>query len=70
MIVEYIKDESGMLKPKSVYNILISTQHSPDVDNEVLVKKADTYIRLGDFSDVKIISTDHYDLYGELVESV
>jgi ribosomal protein S12 methylthiotransferase len=43
---------------------------SPDVDNEVLVKKVDTYIRLGDFTDIKITSADHYDLYGEVVESV
>lgn len=42
---------------------------SPDVDNEVLVKKdANTYIRIGDFANVKITSADHYDLYGELVD--
>ncbi len=42
---------------------------SPEVDNEVLVKKtADTYIRIGDFAMVKITETDHYDLYGELAE--
>ena len=40
---------------------------SPEVDNEVLVKTKDTYVRLGDFSDVKITSADHYDLYGEIV---
>ena len=41
---------------------------SPDVDNEVLVKADDTYIRMGDFAQIKIIHADHYDLYGELVE--
>ena len=41
---------------------------SPDVDNEVLVKTDDTYIRIGDFADVVITSADHYDLYGELVQ--
>lgn len=42
---------------------------SPDVDNEVLVKKDEnTYIRIGDFANVKIINADHYDLYGELVD--
>ena len=41
---------------------------SPDVDNEVLVKAEDTYIRMGDFAQIKIIHADHYDLYGELVE--
>lgn len=41
---------------------------SPDVDNEVLVKKTDkNFIRLGDFAHVKISSADHYDLYGDLV---
>ncbi len=41
---------------------------SPDVDNEVLVKKTeDVFIRLGDFANIKITSADHYDLYGEVV---
>ena len=40
---------------------------SPDVDNEILVKAKDTYIRMGDFANVKITHADHYDLYGELV---
>lgn len=39
---------------------------SPEVDNEVLVKKSEGYIRLGDFANVKISSADHYDLYGSL----
>jgi len=41
---------------------------SPDVDNEVLVKADDTYIRMGDFAQIKITHADHYDLFGELVE--
>jgi len=40
---------------------------SPEVDNEVLVKKADGYVRLGDFSRVLINNADHYDLYGTLL---
>ena len=40
---------------------------SPEVDNEVLVKKADGYVRLGDFSRVQITTADHYDLYGKLI---
>jgi ribosomal protein S12 methylthiotransferase len=40
---------------------------SPDVDNEVLLKAKHTYIRMGDFANVKITHADHYDLYGELV---
>jgi len=41
---------------------------SPDVDNEVLVKAKDTYIRIGDFVNVKIKKTDHFDLYGVVAE--
>ena len=37
---------------------------SPDVDNEVLVKASDVYVRMGDFAKVKITHADHYDLYG------
>ena len=40
---------------------------SPDVDNEVLVKATDSYIRMGDFAQVKITHADHYDLYGVVV---
>lgn len=44
------------------------TEHdSPEVDNEVLVKKADGYVRIGDFALVEIMNADHYDLYGKLV---
>jgi len=41
---------------------------SPDVDNEVLVKANETYIRMGDFANVKIEKTDHFDLYGVVVD--
>jgi ribosomal protein S12 methylthiotransferase len=41
---------------------------SPDVDNEVLVKATDTYIRMGGFANIKIEKTDHFDLYGVVVE--
>lgn len=40
---------------------------SPDVDNEVLVKAAENYIRIGDFAQIKIFDVDHYDLYGTVV---
>ena len=41
---------------------------SPEVDNEVLVKKtADNFIRIGDFAQIQITSADHYDLYGEII---
>jgi ribosomal protein S12 methylthiotransferase len=42
---------------------------SPEVDNEVLVKKeGDVFVRLGDFASVQITSADHYDLFGVLVD--
>ena len=39
---------------------------SPEVDNEVLVP-ASQYVRLGDFANVKINTTEEFDLYGEVV---
>lgn len=41
---------------------------SPEVDNEVLVKKTEGYIRLGDFSNIKIVEANHYDLYGKITK--
>ena len=40
---------------------------SPEVDNEVLVKKSENIVRLGDFSQVKITSAAEFDLYGVVV---
>jgi ribosomal protein S12 methylthiotransferase len=43
---------------------------SPEVDNEVLVSvrsaggSADTYLRIGDFADIKITDATEFDLYG------
>ena len=44
------------------------TQHdSPEVDNEVLVPANSQYVRLGDFANVKVLSSTDFDLYGEVV---
>lgn len=40
---------------------------SPEVDNEVLVKAADQYARIGDFAWVEITSAEEFDLYGNIV---
>lgn len=40
---------------------------SPEVDNEVLLP-ASNYVRLGDFTDVKITSAEEFDLYADLVK--
>ena len=37
VIVEYEKLADGQVKPIRVYNILISTQHAPDVTNDVII---------------------------------
>ena len=39
VIVEYEKLPNGGVKPVRVYNILISTQHSPDISNEEITKQ-------------------------------
>ncbi len=40
---------------------------SPEVDNEVLVKADETYVRLGDFANVLIEDATEFDLYGKIV---
>jgi len=39
---------------------------SPEVDNEVLVKKHNSEIILGNFYNVKIIKADYFDLFGQI----
>ncbi|GAA4437024.1 30S ribosomal protein S12 methylthiotransferase RimO [Ravibacter arvi] len=39
---------------------------SPEVDNEVLLP-AQSYVRLGDFANVRITHAEEFDLYGELI---
>lgn len=38
---------------------------SPDVDNEVLIDASKFYVKVGDFSMIKIIDATEFDLYGE-----
>lgn len=40
---------------------------SPDVDNEVLIDATKTYLKTGEFTTVKIIEAEDFDLYGEVV---
>jgi len=40
---------------------------SPEVDNEVLIEKANSFVRVGDFAMVKITGADDFDLYGEVI---
>jgi len=39
---------------------------SPEVDNEVLVKAEDNYLRIGDFVEVSITGAEYFDLYGQV----
>ena len=38
---------------------------SPEVDNEVLIPAEENYLRVGDFTEVKVTSAEPFDLYGE-----
>ncbi len=40
---------------------------SPEVDNEVLIPVSEGVLKIGDFFEVKITSSDFYDLYGSVV---
>ena len=40
---------------------------SPDVDNEVLIDATKTYLKTGEFTTVKIIEAEDFDLYGEVL---
>jgi len=42
---------------------------SPDVDNEVLIDASKFYVKVGDFSEIKITDATEFDLYGEPVKS-
>jgi ribosomal protein S12 methylthiotransferase len=39
---------------------------SPEVDNEVIVDASKSYVRVGDFANVKITDASDFDLYGRL----
>ena len=63
-------------KVGNTYNVLIDRKEgdyfigrtefdSPEVDNEVLVKAdSSTYLRIGDFAQVRIEKAEEFDLYG------
>ncbi|MGS2726812.1 30S ribosomal protein S12 methylthiotransferase RimO [Psychroserpens sp. BH13MA-6] len=41
---------------------------SPDVDNEVLIDATKTYLKTGEFTKVKVIEAEDFDLYAEVVQ--
>ncbi|WP_431136376.1 30S ribosomal protein S12 methylthiotransferase RimO [Psychroserpens mesophilus] len=40
---------------------------SPDVDNEVLIDATNTYLKTGEFTTVKVVEAEDFDLYAEVV---
>ena len=40
---------------------------SPEVDNEVLIPASDNYLRISDFSSIKIVEALPFDLIGKAV---
>lgn len=58
--VLFDRKESGYFVGRTQYD-------SPEVDNEVLVSAGNTYVRLGDFANVRITASSDFDLYGEVV---
>jgi len=79
-IQQAISYELNQDKVGKTYKVLIDrkegdhfvgrTEHdSPEVDNEVLISAADNYLRIGDFTMVKITSAEDYDLLGSPVKA-
>jgi len=42
---------------------------SPEVDNEVLIDAKTDFVRVGDFTNVKISSAEEYDLFGDVINT-
>lgn len=61
MKVLFDRKESGYFVGRTEFD-------SPEVDNEVLVDAEKNYVRLGDFSKVRIKSAEAFDLHAELSE--
>lgn len=72
-----ISFENNQNKIGKTYKVLIDSEEndyfigrtefdSPEVDNEVLIKK-DNKIKIGEFINVKIESAEEFDLYGQIV---
>ncbi len=54
-------------KKEGEYYIARTEFDSPEVDNEVLIKADENYLRIGDFAHVEITGAEDYDLYGKLI---
>lgn len=76
---EEISFSCNQARVGKVYKVLIDREEgefyvgrteydSPDVDNEVLIRVDSAELQPGEFYQVKIISAEAFDLYGEVVE--
>ena len=77
-IQKNISSELNDKKVNEVFKVLIDRKEggyyvgrteadSPEVDNEVLIDAEKNYLRIGDFSKIKIVSANEFDLFGESV---
>jgi ribosomal protein S12 methylthiotransferase len=55
-------------KKENNYFVGRTESDSPEVDNEVLVDASNTFVRIGDFANIKIDTADNFDLFGTLVD--
>ena len=53
-------------RKKGNYYVGRTQYDSPDVDNEVLIDANSSFLRVGEFVDVKIIDASDFDLYAEV----
>jgi ribosomal protein S12 methylthiotransferase len=77
-IQSQISWELNQAKIGQVYKVVIDRKEgnyfvgrteydSPDVDNEVLIDATKTYLKTGEFTTVKVIEAEDFDLYAEVV---
>src|SRR5690606_5567071 len=78
-IQQNISAELNQEKMSRIYKVLIDKKEgdyfygrtefdSPEVDNEVLISAKENYLRIGDYVTVKIIDSEHFDLYAEVIK--
>jgi ribosomal protein S12 methylthiotransferase len=79
-VQQEISDELNQLRVGQQLRVLIDRKEgdhfvgrsefdSPEVDNEVLIKADGTYLRIGDFVDVRVTSAEFFDLFAEPIEA-
>ncbi len=78
MMQQEISYELNKEKVGSMINVIIDKKEednyigrtefdSPEVDNEVIINKSNTPLKVGEFYNVRITDSDFFDLYGEVM---